>query len=176
MKQNTLFPRPDYHCEVSIFQRQPIQVDCMYEHWTVQFQSFGMHQTIYIPSMIFEFIFFSEFKEETLKTWANWFYCEFSTESQNILCTDSTYRKIGSNSYVSTFWHVSILPEWVILSKKDRILFFIDTVTGGLGGLSGVFNGFSLICLAEVGYIIVRAFCIAVKNRQRNVAVLSQTK
>lgn len=58
----------------------------------------------------------------------------------------------------------------------NRILFFIDTVTGDLGGLSGVFNGFSLICLAEVGYFIVRTFCIAIKNRQRNMAVMSQTK
>lgn len=45
-----------------------------------------------------------------------------------------------------------------------------------VGGLSSVFIGFSIVCIAEVGYFIVRTIYLTLKNRPRNEALMSRAK
>lgn len=53
---------------------------------------------------------------------------------------------------------------------------FGDFIAGDLGGLSGVFIGFSLLCIAEMGYFLIRTIYLSIKNRHQNGAALNRMK
>lgn len=55
------------------------------------------------------------------------------------------------------------------------VVLFLFTA-GDIGGLCGVFIGFSLISIAEMGYFVVRIVYLAIKNRHRNRTRMNRTQ